>query len=183
MCVQGTACGTPAIAAGSQLDWTPEPRQRQHLTVATSKAERPSQCACRNLVQGPRSPTPLRVRRRLRGCQDPLHRGPKKSCGRGPRARRGSASRFTADCRSHPDHAPATSCRVIGRPRRRRALPSYFLAISLRYQRRIWGDHRDLRQDPGRVCDRAQRVDDAGRTSRSGRRPSVLGGRDSPHRR
>ena len=31
----------------------------------------------------------------------------------------------------------ATSLRVIGRPRPRRALPSYVLAISLRYQRRI----------------------------------------------
>ena len=31
----------------------------------------------------------------------------------------------------------ATSRRVIGRPRPRRALPSYVLATSLRYQRRI----------------------------------------------
>ena len=45
----------------------------------------------------------------------------------------------------------ATSRGDIGRPRRRRALPSYFRAISLRYQRRIVSGVTtagDLRQNP-----------------------------------
>ena len=69
--------------------------------------------------------------------QDPLHRVP------------GDVVAEVGECAADPRVAPRRilprhpydefghRLGVIGRPRRRRALPSYFWAISRRYQRRI----------------------------------------------
>ena len=101
-----------------------------------SQAARPSQCACRNVFQGMcrlrsgAGSTPWSCRIRftvVRAIVWPRFES-------APRIRvsphRGLSTAILTT-------SSATSCRVIGRPRRRRALPSYVWAISLRYQRRI----------------------------------------------
>ena len=105
-------------------------------TVNRSQAARPSQCACKNAFHGVRRarsgagsiPWSCRIRLTVfRAMSWPRFAS-------APRMRVYPHGGFSTAIRTTRS---ATSRGVIGRPRRRRALPSYFRAISLRYQRRI----------------------------------------------
>ena len=126
-----------AITKKTRYRWSPA--SVSPSTVNRSQAVRPSPCACRTVFQG-RRPAPLGSRVDPVVVQDPLHRGP---------------SDLVAEVRERPADPcvpplgildrhrttrAATSRRGIGRPRPRRALPSYVWAINLRYQRRIGSD-------------------------------------------
>ena len=101
-----------------------------------SQAVRPSQCACRNVFPGMRRlrsgagsiPWSCRIRFTVvRAISWPRFES-------APRIRVYPHWGFSTAIRTT---RAATSRRVIGRPRPRRALPSYVWAITLRYQRRI----------------------------------------------
>ena len=105
-------------------------------TVNRSQAAKPSQCACKNAFHGVRRarsgagsiPWSCRIRLTVfRAMSWPRFAS-------APRMRVYPHGGFSTAIRTTRS---ATSRGVIGRPRRRRALPSYFRAISLRYQRRI----------------------------------------------
>ncbi len=99
-------------------------------TVNRSQAARPSQCARRACAGSARAPGRLRGRA---GSASPWS-------GRRVAVRERAADPRVAPPRivdRHPDHEFGDVLSGHWSTRRRRALPSYFLAISLRYQRRI----------------------------------------------
>ena len=128
-------------AAGLQRDHEEdqvplEPGQREHLDGEQIAGREALPVRLQERLPG-HAPAPLGSRVDPVVVQDPLHRGP---------------SDLVAEVRERPADpvyphwgfstairttSAATSRRVIGRPRPRRALPSYVWAINLRYQRRI----------------------------------------------
>ena len=128
-------------AAGLQRDHEEdqvplEPGQREHLDGEQIAGREALPVRLQERLPG-HAPAPLGSRVDPVVVQDPLHRGP---------------SDLVAEVRERPairvyphwgfstairTTSAATSRRGIGRPRPRRALPSYVWAINLRYQRRI----------------------------------------------
>ena len=123
-----------AITKKTRYRWSPASVSTS--TVNRSQAVRPSQCACRNVFPGMRRlrsgagsiPWSCRIRFTVvRAISWPRFES-------APRIRVYPHWGFSTAIWTT---SAAPSRRVIGRPRPRRALPSYVWAINLRYQRRI----------------------------------------------
>ena len=170
-----------AITKKTRYRWSPASVSTS--TVNRSQAVRPSRAPARTSSRA--GAGSAREPGRSRGCAGSASPGSERSRGRGSRAPRGSVCPPHWGCSTATrTTSAATARRVIGRPRPRRALPSYVWAINLRYQRRIVSGvtmRRPASRRAGRVAGRARRVDGVGhRSGEAAEGPGTPGGPDAP---
>ena len=187
-------------AAGLQRDHEEdqvplEPGQREHLDGEPIAGREALPVRLQERLPG-HAPAPLGSRVDPVVVQDPLHRGPSDLVAEVRERPADPCVPPLGMLDRHPDHerGAATSRRVIGRPRPRRALPAYVWAINLRYQRRIVSGVGDstmpatcivvlLRDAPSELLAAHGEVDGVGHRSGTGEAaegPGAPGGPDSP---